>query len=144
MIPENNWKWFGQVGHLIVGQWCQFHLCTLIGEYMVSTVGQYLPPEGVREVLANCRNIELEGQGENREADYLKKVGFENVGAGRKYETMVFNAKPCVVKGCDCGGHPVPTDHMEIDFDGYNSPGDATAGHYRLCRKWAEVKEFKP
>jgi len=39
-IPESKWKWFGDAGHFICSQWCQFHLCTLVGKYLISTVGK--------------------------------------------------------------------------------------------------------
>lgn len=135
-IPESEWKWFGTAGHFICGQWCRFHLCTQVGNYLVSTVGQYFPPEGVREILAEKRGITLEGRGEYREADYLIKVGFEDIGYKRKYETMVFAAGPtCTVPECECG---MPTTNgYEIDFAGANTTKEAMEMHVRLCRKFA-------
>ena len=77
-----HWKWFGHAGHLCVGRWCQFHLCTSVGKYLVSTVGEYVPYEGTREVFANSRGITLKGRGDERYADYMKQISFEDIGVG--------------------------------------------------------------
>ena len=47
----------------------------------------------VREIYAKSREVKLEGVGDVRDADYIKKVGYEEIGDGRKYETMVFKAR---------------------------------------------------
>ena len=39
-INPNNWKWFGSPGHFNGGAWCRFHLCTQVGKYVISTVGE--------------------------------------------------------------------------------------------------------
>lgn len=136
MIPKSEWKWFGTPGHLIVAQYCRFHLCTQVGKYLVSTVGEYVPPDGVREILAKSRGIVLEGRGDARESDWVRKVGYEEIGCGRTYETMVFEAGgPCERPGCDCGLPEISG--SETDFRGYSVRGDATTGHYEMCEKWA-------
>jgi hypothetical protein len=136
-IPESEWRWFGSAGHLIVAIDCRFHLCTQVGDYLVSTVGEYFPDEAVREILAQTRGVALEGQGDYRRADYMKKVGFEEIGYGRTYETMVFRTTGdvCAVPGCGCGLPKV--DWREVDTDGYTTAGAATLGHMALCRKYA-------
>lgn len=137
MIPRDEWRWFGHVGHLIVGHDCRFHLCTLIGDYLVSTVGEYLPDEGVREIFAETKGVVLEGRGDERRADYMRKVGYKEIGAGRLYETMVFRAgEPCTDPSCNCG-LPALADAMELDADGYNDAGSATRGHYAMCDRVA-------
>lgn len=130
-IPVDRWQWFGTSGHLIVGRECRFHLCTLIGKHLVSTVGQW------------CPRHEL-GTSDAEEAAWLKAnwPGRE-IGAGRTYETMVFEAdltKRCNQPDCQCGLPSLLTAN-ELDFQGYNLPADAAAGHMALCRKWAEVGE---
>ena len=95
--PMNNdsvhWKWFGTPGHLCVAKWCRFHLCTKVGKYLVSTVGEYIHPysHGFKS--------------ERDEGEWLNKNLFgEEIGFGRKFETMVFRAgKPCTTKDCNCG-----------------------------------------
>ena len=135
-----NWKWYGHAGHFICAQWCRFHLCTVVGGYLVSTVGEYWPYREVREIHAKvydpgwlADNQHLKG--DTFDAAYMKRFGFETIGCDRKYETMVFRAgKPCTFKDCRCG---LPTiDGSELDFGGYNNAGEAAKGHYTLCQKW--------
>jgi hypothetical protein len=121
-----------------VAQDCRFHLATLVGKYLVSTVGEYLPDEGGREIHAQSKGIVLTGRGDERRYDFLKRVGFVEVGCDRKYETMVFRAgETCARPGCNCGLPEI--DGSEVDFAGYNVAGDAAAGHLRLCRKYAAL-----
>jgi len=68
MSDRGSWIWMphvGHVGHLVVGYYCQFHLTTEVGGYIVSTVGEY-PPKA-------------EGN-------------FEEIAPGCTYETMVFRS----------------------------------------------------
>jgi hypothetical protein len=132
VIPKGQWKWFGTPGHFICSRWCRFHLCTQVGDYLVSTVGEYVHPRH-------------SNGSERTEAEWLK-VNWpgEDIGFGRKYETLVFNAGfPCSEPGCMCD---MPDhDGMEIDSRGTNSRQEATANHMTLCEKWAcrevEVEE---
>ena len=72
--------------------------------------------------------------GDNRKHDYMGKIGYEQIGCGRKYETQVFKAIKRKEKCC-----PYTAKSFEsLDFDGYNTAGDATKGHYRLCKKWSK------
>jgi hypothetical protein len=123
-IPVKDWKWFGSAGHYICGRWCRFHMCTLVGKYLISTVGEYVHPR--------------HGQGsESREAEWLlKNWPGEDIGYKRKYETMVFpTGELCKVKDCQCG---MPTIYgNNIDTVGYNGRKDAVEGHYTLCHKVA-------
>jgi hypothetical protein len=139
VIPREEWEWFGAAGHFICGSKCRFHMATAVGPYLVSTLGEYLPDSNVRDILAESRGIVLEGKGDYREASWMEQAGFEQIGAGRTYETMVFKAtQRCDSPECGCG-MPRPDDHMELDAQGYNHPGEATRGHYAMCEKWAEL-----
>lgn len=138
-MTTEKWEWFGHSGHLIVGHLCRFHLCTKVGSYLVSTVGEYFPDAPIREMFAKHRGIELEGRGDARQVDYMKKIGFEEIGADRLYETMTFKAgKPCDAPDCGCGLPKI--DGHELDTDGYNDAGAATKGHREMCLKWSVVK----
>ena len=140
MIERSEWKYYGHAGHLIISQWCRFHLCTEIGPWVVSTVGEYVPDEGVREIMANSQKITLEGRGDNRLADFMNRVGFVEIGYKRTYETMVFKVNGhCQAKDCNCG-LPI-IEPSELDSNGYNDPKAATEGHYELCEKWAIITE---
>jgi hypothetical protein len=145
MIPESEWRWFGWARHLIVGRDCRFHLATEVGDYLISTVGDYLPDEPIREILAKVRGVVLEGTGDDRRADYMKKIGYEEIGCDRMYETMVFKLSqgPC---GCGegCGAREI-AEWCEVDFARANTQREATDAHMELCRKYAAgVQEPKP
>jgi len=143
MTPESEWKWFGHAGHLIVAAWCRYHLCTQIGGYLVSTVGEYWPERPVREIHANIHDPKwlVENRhlkGDYFDAAYMKRFGFENIGCDRKYETFVFRAgKPCDAPDCGCGLPAISGDELET----LSANDAATAGknHMTLCRKFAEA-----
>lgn len=136
-IPESRWKWFGNAGHFIMGESCRFHLCTLIGKHLVSTVGQLWHESEVREIMARSRGIVLEGRGDAREHDYMKKIGYDTIGCDRKFETMVFKVtgETCTDPACDCGMPKI--DPTELDYGAYNEAGAATRGHMEICKRWA-------
>jgi len=80
MVPMNRWKWFGSSAHFICGRWCRFHLATLVGKYLISTVGEFVHP----------RNS---GGSEEVESKWLaKNFPGKDIGINTKYETMVFHA----------------------------------------------------
>lgn len=110
MIPAERWKWFGMPGHLIVGDRCVHHLCTQIGGYLISTIGEYRP-EG-------------------------KKAGRETIGCDRFFETFVFNV-PKKAARCDCGCNMPKPDYSEIDSLPANDAATADKNHMILCRKYA-------
>lgn len=147
-MRANNWKWFGHAGHFICADKCRFHLCTLVGKHLVSTVGELWPERRVREIHAQYAEPKWLEENQHLRGDsfdnaYMKKFGFDTVGCDRKYETMVFKVtgEICTAKDCNCG-LPV-IDASEIDFSGYNDAGSATKGHYALCKKWASKQHTK-
>lgn len=125
MIPTDKWEWYGHAAHFCCGRWCRFHMATKVGNYLVSTVGEFVHPRH-------------SGGSEQTEAAWLvENWPGEDVGVNRKYETMVFKAgAPCAGKGCKCG-MPAISGH-ELDFKGYNTAGEACAGHLALCKRWAK------
>lgn len=139
VIPVSEWRWFGHPAHLIVAEDCRFHLATLIGDVLVSTVGEYLPDSQVREVLTESRGVTLEGRGDDRRHDYMRKIGYEEIGVYRKFETMVFRVTGEVCTDPECGCGLPRIDPSDLDFSGYNNAGDATRGHYAMCEKWAKT-----
>jgi len=146
-VSAQNWKWFGHAAHLCVGHDCRFHLATLVGDYLVSTVGEYWPSRAVREITAKHKDAAWYAEnghlkGDYFDAAYQDRFGFDTVGLNRTYETMVFKAgAPCRAEGCGCGLPEI--DGSEQDFHGYNDAASATAGHMELCEKWA-AKQFAP
>lgn len=140
-IPAEQWKWYGEAAHPIVGQYCQFHMATLIGKHMVSTVGKYWPDRAVREIFARTRDKEIVGRGDDWDNDYREKMpnrGWETIGCDRLYETMVFAVTG---KECPCGCGLPQIDGSELDFAAYNDPKEATMGHMAMCAKWAESRK---
>jgi hypothetical protein len=105
-------------------------LTTLVGKYLVSTVGQMWPSRSSREIHASVYDPKWLDANRDRKGDdfdfvYMQRFGYETVGSDRTFETMVFRAgKPCASKPC-------------VDFLGYNDAKAATAGHRKLCAKWA-------
>jgi len=122
--PRETWEWFGNAAHFICGRWCRFHLTTKVGPWLVSTIGEYVHP----------RNS---GGSERKEAEWLKENWpGEDIGPGRKYETMVFRAGA----PCDCGcGLPGLVSGLELYFRPYNSAAEATKGHHEACEEWSRV-----
>lgn len=111
-IPQSKWQRLGVASHFIRGNECRFHMATIIGGHLVSTVGAYQAPGGYA-----------------REGD---KDGNSEIGFGRTFETMVFRTQGMQ----ECGCHPA-INPSELDFDGYKTAVDAQAGHMAMCRKWA-------
>ena len=115
------WEWYGHAAHFCCGRWCRFHLATKVGPWLVSTVGEYIHP----------RNS---GASEKSEAEWLKdNHPGEDIGFGRKYETMVFKAGAA----CECGCGLPTIDGHEIDCRGANTATDARANHMALCAEYA-------
>lgn len=71
-IPIFNWIWQGYPGHFIASEACKFRLCTVVGKFLVSTIGDYYSRDGERRT----------------------------VGLDRYYETMVFGAEKRQDCGC--------------------------------------------
>lgn len=133
MSKRENWIWMPHPAHFICSFNCHFILSTYVGKYIVSTVGEYLPEEGVREILAKSRGIELKGIGDERKSDFMEKIGYEEIGHNRKYETMVFKAKKSKHLCCPWTINV----HQEVDMKGYNDADSAYIGHLHLCQEWS-------
>jgi len=121
-IPENKWEWFGYGAHLCVGPWCRFHMATLVGGYMVSTVGDYRPPHASEKDCPAMREI----------------------GCNRMFETFVFRASPskatrCKIVDCLCQ-MPALESFSEIYSLAANTAGDATKNHRKACELAATGK----
>ena len=110
MIRQSEWKWFGHPAHFIGSRNCRFHLATVIGEHMVSTVGDYYPAS-------------LDGP--------------VDIGCNRKFETMVFALTGTVCESSDCECELPDINPQELDMRGYQTAGDAAAGHMAICMEWA-------
>jgi len=103
-IPENKWKWYGSAAHLCVASMCRFHITTLVGNIVVSTVGEfYEKPNDARPT---------------------------EIGLGRLYETMAFKQTGM----CSCGCGLPTVSGLELLCEGYNHAEAANRGHLKICR----------
>src|SRR3990167_10381209 len=112
-VDKSNWAWMPHAGHLIVSRSCQFHLNTYVNGYIVSTVGEYFPDSRVRQIFADSRGKIIKGMGDAWDADYMEKIGYEEIGLGRLYETMVFKGGKSKDKCCPY----IAIDWSELDAD---------------------------
>lgn len=135
-MEKSDWIWLPNAGHLIIGHECRFHLLTCVGDFIVSTLGEWWPDRQLREVIADSRGIKIEANEDLWDVEYMKKIGFLNIGYERKYESMVFLSE----KSPESFLYPVTiADWKEIDFIGYNEAKDAWKGHMELCDKWSKL-----
>lgn len=110
MIPRSKWVWCGYAGHFIGADRCLMHLHTRVGDYRISTVGDYRGFPG-------------------RAA--------EPIGAGEEsmYETFVFE-----VEGHGTHGEGEVKSWSEIDSERYATAEDAERGHMAYCEKYARMR----
>lgn len=130
-------------GHLIIGNKCCFHLNTYTNGFIISTVGEWWPERVSREIHADIYDREWFAKNRHLKGDtfdsaYFKKFGYEEIGAGRKYETMVFKAIKQEGDEAQCCPFTV-SDWSEIDSNGYNDAVSAYKGHMALCEKYRHV-----
>lgn len=124
--------WMPHPAHFICAFDCRFHLATYVNGVIVSTVGEYFPDAPVREINARHLGIVLKGIGDERKYDYMKRIGFDEIGYNRKYETMVFKAVKSKSKCCPY--EIVVSEDLDCDY--YNESEDAFKGHYKILTKY--------
>ena len=137
-MKKENWVWMPHAGHFILGDECRFHLATYVGKYIVSTVGELWNDQAIRRIHAKIHNPvwyseKSQLRGDYFDSAYFKEFGYEELGIGRTYETMVFKAKKSKNKCC-----PYEIISGEMDSDGYTDAGKAYKGHLRMCNKWSK------
>lgn len=114
-MTKSNWKWYGTAGHLCVADSCLFHLLTDVGNYIVSTIGDYRP------------RYKHDG---NESLPEPQEIGYK-----RLFETYVFKYSGGF---CECGcGTPKPADLSEVDALPANTYEEANTNHLKLCQKWS-------
>lgn len=111
ILMKDSWIWYGNAGHLCVSNSCRFHLCTKIGQHLVSTVGEYY-----------------------KSADLVK----QRIGSGEKdyYETMVFKCGD----PCECGCGLPDHDGSELECFRYSNAKDASEGHLKVCEFYDKIE----
>jgi hypothetical protein len=108
MEKRADWIWYGHPAHFIGAKDCNFRQATEVGNYIVSTVGDYRPA--------------LLG-------DKQERLGYQD---DSFYETMVF--KKGAMCDCGCGEHRI--EHPEIEGERYATALQAREGHLRYCREY--------
>lgn len=109
--PSGAWLWCGYGGHFIGWRNCRFHLHTRVGDYRISTVGDYHPP-------SNPKN-EPEPLG---------------LGPDSLYETMVFR-----VEGHGTHGEGEFVDGGELECERYATAEEACVAHTEMCWKYDAI-----
>jgi len=113
-IPESEWTWLGYPQHFIGAAACRFRMATMVGNYLVSTVGDYHPKKRVDDIDSER----------------------EPVGGGEDafFETYVFRCD-----GMDsCGCCARVDDRCEIWGRHTSDSIKAQAMHMEACRMAAE------
>jgi hypothetical protein len=104
--------WMPHAAHFIGASSCEFRLATYVNGYTVLTVGEYVP----------------------RSSGQVEELGF-----GRTYEMMVFEARRSEEPGhCEACPWCIRCQQRSRD-GGYNDAKSAFEGHLALCSKWAGV-----
>jgi len=97
------------------------HLHTRVGDYRISTVGDYHP-------------LDVLNPDRERRAQPVEKAHPIGAGDAALYETFVF-----VVAGEGTHGEGEVQDWGEIDSERYATAEDAERGHMEFCRKYARI-----
>lgn len=107
--PSGEWLWCGYGGHFIGWRNCRFHLHTRVGDYRISTVGDYRPDGG----------------------DEPTPLGW---GPDSLYETMVFR-----VEGHGTHGEGDFTSAWEMETERYATAEEACIGHTEMCWRYDAI-----
>jgi len=143
-MKKENWTHMPHNGHFILGSKCRFVLNTYVGGYIVSTVGELDNDSTIKHIHASIHDpvwyeLNKHQKGDNWNAVYFKKFGFDEIGYKTTYETMVFKAKKDTHPENQCCPYTA-SDWSNIDYDSYSDAVSARKGHEALCKKWAVKK----
>lgn len=108
MVPISKRKWYGSAGHFVCRERCLFHLHTHVGNWCISTIGEFYErwnPTGPQPPMMHL------GSG---------------IGKRMYYETMVYAIHPHdVIAG------------IETEAIRYRTLQEADTGHTKMCKKYA-------
>lgn len=111
-ISESEWSWFGYPQHFIGAANCRFRMATMVGRWLISTVGDYHPHQ-------------------NNLLEPPTTLGCDKDGL---FETYVF---PCDgVDGCGCC--PRITELSEVFGQRCATATEAQRQHIEICKLYAD------
>lgn len=162
-MNKEEWIWMPHAGHFCGGNECRFRLNTYVNGYIVSTVGEYLPPLDTLKSLVEIKNkhgkfeIDEKGKltrktymtpeemeffmslkGDALENAYLYYFGYYEIGLGRTYETMVFLAKKQDDSNYQCCPWIAHGDFLILKE--YTDAVSAFQGHMTICEEFSKKK----
>ncbi len=118
-IDRSKWKWLGLAKHYILAPRCCWHMATIVGEYIINSVG--------------CRHTKEAS--DPYERDLTNRESFHSyctVGDKDRlsfFVTMVFKA--------EIDGETTIADTSDqLDMESYHSMSEAEEGHVLMCEKW--------
>lgn len=109
----SEWEWYGYPAHFICADDCRFRLATLVGHYIVSTVG---------DLFINKKRTTL------------------GAPPNSWYETYVFPAGARCDCGC---GETLIGGGAEVDGVRCSDARSARKNHMAMCRKYARMQRHK-
>ena len=118
IVRQKDWKWKGLPGHFCCADQCIFRLCTVVGDFIVSTVGAMY----------------------RTKADGTRVL--DTVGHERHYETFVFlnNGNDL----CDISRGEIMTDYIYAGgVNSLNESWDRRAEdmHLKMCNKVSKINK---
>lgn len=139
-MGKENWTWMPHVDS-IIGDDCQFRLCTYVNGYLITTIGEYLPERNILKSIHPLDNKLQTLKGDEFDRYFLSKYGYEKIAMGHLYQTQVFIAQKRVEEEDQCCTHHRVKGEYCIESNGYAYAVSATVGHMNLCLEY-DKKEF--
>jgi hypothetical protein len=114
-MSRSDWYWSGYPGHFIGADSCCFSLHTRVGDYRISTIGDYR--------LNSSSGVEK-----------------QTLGVGEKdfFETMVFELEDEIDPEAPEGA---VKEWSGRDCRRYAESREAERGHYEFCEKYEELRQ---
>lgn len=126
MTSKNSqWIWLPRAGHFSKPWQLCFFLTTIVQDYTVSTIGEWLPDKKGRDEMARIKGrLYPSAYEEKNVMDYIKEIGFMPIYMDRFYETRVFFGKRRNWMFVSTNAEKVVS---------YYTYKDAIQGHYAAC-----------
>jgi hypothetical protein len=141
-MNREDWIWMAHPGHYRWADFCRFRLCTYVGNYIVSSVGEYLPNftednlDKVNMIDSLIGLAKIRKEYSDDDSDIPGNSYEKLVGSSYLYETIVFKS---LENTSECKCCIAICDDEEIEKNEYNTQELAFAGHYELCEKYCKL-----